>query len=105
MAAPYGCPRSAPLAFSLNGGHGIDGIDAPAPDITLTPNPATECVTVSAIGMQSVELLAVDGTVILRHDGLQQDEYLLDLKSLAAGVYMVRVSTPLGTATRRLMVQ
>ena len=102
MAAPYGCPRSAPLAFSLNGGNGID---APAPDITLTPNPATECVTVSAIGMQSVELLAVDGMVIMRREGLRQDEYLLDLKGLAAGVYMVRVSTPLGTATRRLLVQ
>ena len=57
MAAPYGCPRSAPLAFSLNGGNGIDGIAAP--DITLTPNPASERVTVSATGMQSVELLAV----------------------------------------------
>ena len=98
----YG-PWSAPLAFSLNGGNGIDGVDTP--DITLTPNPATERVTVSATGMQSVELLAVDGTVILHHDGLHQDKYPLDLKGLAAGVYMVRVSTPLGTATRRLLVQ
>ena len=98
----YG-PWSAPLAFSLNGGNGIDGIDAP--DINLTPNPASERVTVSAIGMQSVELLAVDGTVIMRREGLHQDEYLLDLKGLAAGVYMVRVATPLGSATRRLLVQ
>ena len=55
--------------------------------------------------MQSVELLAVDGTVILHREGLHQDEYSIDLKGLAAGVYMVRVITPLGTATRRLMVQ
>ena len=100
----YG-PWSAPLAFSLNGGNGIDGVDCSTIDITLTPNPATERVTVSATGMQSVELLAVDGTVILHREGLQQDEYLLDLKGLAPGLYMVRVSTPLGTATRRLLVQ
>ena len=77
----------------------------PHHSLNLTPNPATERVTVSATGMQSVELLAVDGMVIMRREGLRQDEYLLDLKGLAAGVYMVRVSTPLGTATRRLMVQ
>ena len=74
-------------------------------DVTLTPNPAAERVTVSATGMQSVELLGVDGTVIMRRDGLMQDEYILDLKGLATGVYMVRVSTAKGTATRRLMVQ
>ena len=55
--------------------------------------------------MQGDELLAVDGTVIMRRDGLHQDEYTLNLKSLAAGLYMVRVGTPLGTATRRLLVQ
>ena len=73
--------------------------------VTLTPNPAAERVTVLAEGIQSVELLGVDGTVIMRREGLMQDEYILDLKGLAAGVYMVRVSTAKGTATRRLMVQ
>ena len=85
--------------------HNTGVADASLVDITLTPNPATERVIVSAIGMQSVELLAVDGTVIMRRDGLMQDEYTLDLKGLAAGLYMVRVGTPLGTATRRLLVQ
>ena len=85
--------------------HNIGIADASLVDITLTPNPASECVTVSATGMQSVELLAVDGTVILHRDGLHQDEYTLDLKGLVAGLYMVRVGTPLGTATRRLLVQ
>ena len=54
-------------------------------DVTLTPNPAAERVTVSAEGMQSVELLGVDGTVIMRREGLQQNEYILNLKGLAAG--------------------
>ena len=80
-------------------------LGVPTLKVTLSPNPASERVTVSATGMQSVELLAVDGTVIMRRDGLHQDEYSLDLKGLSAGVYMVRVSTPLGTATRRLLVQ
>ncbi len=97
----YG-PWSAPLAFSLNGGNSIE--DVGNPDITLTPNPASEQVTVAATGMQSIELLGVDGTVIMRREGLMQDEYTLDLKGLAAGVYMVRVSTAKGTATRRLAV-
>ena len=84
---------------------GLQQVENDDIDITLTPNPTTERVTVSAMGMQSVELLAVDGTVILHHEGLHQDEYHLALKGLAAGLYMVRVSTPLGTATRRLLVQ
>ena len=98
----YG-PWSDPYTFSINGGNGID--DVSSNDVTLTPNPAAERVTVSAKGMQSIELLGVDGTVIMRREGLMQDEYILDLKGLAAGVYMVRVSTAKGTATRRLMVQ
>ncbi len=98
----YG-PWSDPYTFSINGGNGIDEVSSN--DVTLTPNPAAERVTVSAEGMQSVELLGVDGTVIMRREGLMQDEYTLDLKGLAAGVYMVRVSTAKGTATRRLMVQ
>ncbi len=85
--------------------HNTGIVEATPVDITLTPNPASEQVTVAATGMESVELLGVDGTVIMRREGLRQDEYTIDLKGLAAGVYMVRVSTAKGTATRRLMVQ
>jgi hypothetical protein len=69
------------------------------------PNPATERVTVAAEGMERVEVVAVDGTILLCKDGLRQDACVLDLNGLTAGVYMVRVATPRGTATRKLAVQ
>ena len=97
----YG-PWSAPLDFCLNGG--IDGIDeAGATDITLTPNPAADRVTVAAEGLESVELIGTDGAVLQRREC--RNTCVLDLRGLAAGVYMVRVSTPSGTATKRLAVQ
>ncbi|MBR4506844.1 MAG: T9SS type A sorting domain-containing protein [Bacteroidales bacterium] len=95
----YG-PWSAPLDFCLNGS-GID--EAGATDITLTPNPAADRVTVAAEGMESVELIGVDGAVLQRKEC--RNTCVLDLRGLAAGVYMVRVGTARGTATKRLVVQ
>ena len=97
----YG-PWSAPLTFSLNGG--IDGIDeVSSGTITLTPNPAADRVTVAAEGMESVELIGADGAVLQRREC--RNTCVLDLRGLAAGVYMVRVGTATGTATKRLVVQ
>ncbi len=95
----YG-PWSAPLDFCLNGS-GID--EAGATAITLTPNPAAERVTVAAEGMESVELIGADGAVLQRREC--RNACTLDLRGLAAGVYMVRVGTARGTATKRLVVQ
>ena len=96
----YG-PWSAPLAFSLNGGNGID--ETGTVEVALVPNPATERVTVAAEGMESVELVTVDGATVLRRDC--RGECTLDLKGLANGTYMVRVTTAKGVATRKLVVQ
>ena len=95
----YG-PWSAPLDFCLNGS-GID--EAGATDITLTLNPAADRVTVAAEGMESVELIGTDGAVLQRREC--RNTCVLDLRGLAAGVYMVRVGTLQGTATKRLVVQ
>lgn len=89
--------------WAARSAEGIAG--AEAVEVTLMPNPATERVTVAAEGMECVEVLAVDGTILLRKDGLRQDACVLELNGLTAGVYMVRVATPRGTATRKLAVQ
>ncbi len=78
-------------------------IEASATEVTLTPNPAADRVTVAAEGMERVELIGVDGTVLLRKDC--HGECQIDLTGLAAGLYLVRATTPRGTATRRLVVQ
>ncbi|MBR4505594.1 MAG: T9SS type A sorting domain-containing protein [Bacteroidales bacterium] len=82
---------------------GLHQIEDDRTVITLTPNPATKRVTVAAEGMESVELIGVDGTVLQRREC--RNACTLDLRGLAAGVYMVRVGTPQGTATKRLVVQ
>ncbi len=96
----YG-PWSAPYTFSINGGNGIEEVSPN--EVTLTPNPAADHVTVAAEGMERVELIGVDGTVLLRRDC--HGECQIDLTGLAAGLYLVRATTPRGTTTRRLVVQ
>jgi hypothetical protein len=71
--------------------------------VTVSPNPAADRVTVAAEGMERVELIDVDGTVLLRRDC--RGECQIDLTGLAAGLYLVRATTPRGTTTRRLVVQ
>ncbi len=96
---------SAPTAFYLGNTDpdslGIAAVDL-QPEVTLTPNPAADRVTVAAEGMERVELIGVDGTVLLRRDC--HGECQIDLTGLAAGLYLVRATTPRGTATRSLVV-
>ena len=71
-------------------------------EVALVPNPATERVTVAAEGVESVELVTVEGATVLRRDC--RGECTLDLKGLANGTYMVHVTTAKGVATRKLIV-
>ena len=96
---------SGPLVIGdTTGWAGNVGIaEASGPRVTLTPNPAADRVTVTAEEMESVELIGTDGAVLLRKECHGRCE--LDLAGLASGIYMVRVGTATGTATKRLVVQ
>ena len=69
----------------------------------LMPNPAGETVTVaSSFRIDEVELYDLNGKLLARQkvDGLQT---ALDISALAAGTYIVRVTTNNGTAYKKLV--
>lgn len=73
--------------------------------VSLQPNPATDKATVlSSFGLTEVEVIDIAGNHVLRQEasGLSAK---LDVSALPRGTYIVRIHTPLGTATRRLLVQ
>ena len=81
--------------------------EAAAFGFTLKPNPAMGKASVSSEGYDgaaTVSVTTVDGIEVLRHDNTTLP-LTLDLAGLASGIYLVRVSTATGTATKKLVVQ
>ena len=73
--------------------------------VSVVPNPAAERVqVVSSFGLREVEVYDAGGVCVLRRrlTGYTAD---LDVSALPAGVYLVRVATPSGTVTKKLIVQ
>ena len=84
--------------------YGVDDVDVMP--WSLTPNPAHGSATVRCDeGIASVELLTVKGEVISRRETAGVQQYTIDLAGLAKGMYIVRIATPHGTATRKLAVE
>ena len=82
---------------------GIDG--AEHVEWSLTPNPAHGSATVQCEeGIRSVELLTVKGERILYQDMAGKQACTLDLTGLSKGIYIVQITTPQGTAARKLAV-
>jgi hypothetical protein len=88
------------------------GLSSPSLRITNFPNPVTDDVTLKwqvprcmpvkvdlydATGRMVRNLLTADG-------GAEAGELALKTKSLAAGIYLVRLETPKGSATRKLVI-
>ena len=95
---------TSPVQF---GNTAIDAVEYEPLMVTLSPNPAKDNVTVAAEGYDdavTVSVTSISGVELIRREKVTLP-LTLDTKGLAAGVYMVRVSTAKGTATRRLMVQ
>jgi hypothetical protein len=74
--------------------------------VTLRPNPATDEVTVAAEGVAgtvTVSVMDMAGAEVLRHEGARLP-LTMGTSSLAAGTYVVRVTTTHGTAVQKLTV-
>ena len=84
------------------------GIDAPDPSqsFTLSPNPASGelTVTFNRAGEYTIEILDLRGVTMTRStvDGISTT---LDISSLPAATYLVRISTGHGTAFKKLVVK
>ncbi len=85
----------------------VDAAEAALPGLVLSPNPTDGLVTVSAdcVGETVTVSVMNGGGKEVMDLGNVALPVTFDTKGLAAGVYLVRVTTPRGTATRRLVVQ
>ena len=72
-------------------------------DVSLSPNPASTVVMVSADGLHSVEVADITGRVVIRQDGLD-GTVTLNVERLARSVYFVRLRGEGYTAIRKLVV-
>lgn len=73
--------------------------------VSLSPNPAQERVEVfSSFGMSSIEVYDGGGRKV--HEQ-QASGYkaILDVHGWAAGTYLLRIATPMGTTTKKLLVR
>lgn len=85
---------------------GIDNAGLGEEAWSLTPNPAHGTAVVRCDGgMTTVELLSVKGDVVQHHDLKGATASTLDLAGLAKGIYVVVLTTPQGSASRKLVVE
>ena len=98
-------PRPMYASPLVSGGN----MDAPVVTVddfvSVSPNPATGMATVkSSFGINAVELYDLGGALLLSQaaSGLT---HTLDLRPYAAGVYILKVRTPNGTATKKIVKQ
>ena len=71
----------------------------------LQPNPAAERVQVlSSFGLQHIEVFNAAGTKVQEQKATGYSA-TLDIRALPAGPYLVRITTPRGTVTKKLLVQ
>lgn len=73
--------------------------------VSLQPNPASDEATVlSSFGMTGVEVFDMAGSRVMEKDasGLTAK---LDVATLPRGTYIVRIHTPMGTASRKLILK
>ncbi|MCR5822413.1 MAG: choice-of-anchor J domain-containing protein [Bacteroidales bacterium] len=66
--------------------------------VSIFPNPATTTVSVKAEGLRQVEMLDINGRVVLTSTDSD-----IDISALASGVYMVRTITNDGVAVNRIV--
>lgn len=84
----------------------IDNIDVAenaALAASLYPNPTSGKVRVEAVGIIRIEVMTILGQTIFSTD-VDADKFEYDFSGDEAGVYMIRIETTTGSATKRLTV-
>ena len=82
----------------------LDAEGVGMPEVALYPNPTNDRFTLKASGMSKVEVVDVCGRMRAEYR-VEGDCITLTTKELGAGVYLVRVTTGEGVASKRLIVR
>ena len=103
---PFLFPIIAPLdTVGDTTGVGIQGVNLLYRYTSVQPNPATDKVRVtSSFGLTRIEAYDLRGRLLFETpaSGLKAD---LDVSSWPRGTYLLRISTPAGPTTKKLLVQ
>lgn len=95
LTTTEGCDSTITLVLTLEGTTGITDI---APDeLTVSPNPTSAIVRLSR-PVTHAEVYDIQGRLLLQLDATDR----IDLASLPAGSYTLRLTTEAGTTTRRV---
>ena len=98
---------SAPLVIAARPSEGIGEIQDSKFEIQISPNPATKQVLVTSnVNMTQIDVYDEQGRLVkgfdTRHSAF---DFKLDVSTLPAGTYLLRISTPTGVATKKLLIQ
>ena len=83
----------------------VEMVDGVGRYVSLTPNPAADRVQVlSSFGLKQVEAYNAEGRLVYADEahGLSKT---IDLTAWPRGIYLVRVITPMGSTTKKLVLR
>ena len=88
----------------------VDMVDGVGRYVSLSPNPAADRVQVlSSFGLKQVEAYNAEGRLVYADEahGLSKtiDLKTIDLTAWPRGIYLVRVITPMGSTTKKLVLR
>ena len=72
--------------------------------LKIYPNPASSFIMIEG-EVDYYQLLDITGKIQLENYTKQQNEIRIDTENLSKGIYFMRLSTALGTATQRIIIQ
>jgi hypothetical protein len=74
-----------------------------AEDIEVFPNPTEQYFNIRASLIQSVELFDLLGAQVMKRDGIMNDKFTIDMNEFPSGIYMLHVSTAMGSHTEKVV--
>ena len=102
---PDDCDSLVTLLLYVEGTVGMKESDTKnVPMFLLTPNPASERVTVSGGWLRAVEVYDVEGRRCLSFPSVAADRLEIPLRGLRAGVYVVRIVAGDGSVVQKKLV-
>lgn len=87
---------------------GVAGVEtSEKAELRITPNPASETITLSAVGceFQRVEILDVNGRVLYAATLHNTASFDYNVAWLPTGIYLARITTPCGIITEKFSVK
>ena len=81
-------------------GYGTEENDAT--DLVIYPNPVKDMLHVTCDNMQQYEVFSLDGRLV-KSMQTRNNEDVIDLSNLGSGIYLIRITTDKGVATRRII--